>query len=131
MPEELELKQTATHQVISILLQDLRDIELNYYKLVLDLKWQVHNLNKRVEKLELSNIFYKNSIAHHMTLTSFPIESRRTLDPDYYPNKQVDEEECPLPSLPPPPRSRPMSRESGPIIIPLVSCRLRPWIVRI
>ena len=116
-PDELEVKQKATHQVISHFLQDFYDLKLNFYKLVVDLKWQVQNLSKRVEKLELSNIFYKNTIAHHMTLTSYPIESRRALDPDYYPNKQVEEEECPFPSLPPPPRSRPMSR--APSLSPL------------
>ncbi len=88
-----------------MLLQDLHDYELINYQLVLDLKWQVYSLNKRVEALELSNIVYKSSVVH-VAHTSSPNEPQRLLgshDSDYHRNKQVDEEECLPTSLPPPP----------------------------
>ena len=103
-----------------MLLQDLHDFEPINYKLVLDLKRQVQNLNKRVDELELSNFFYKNSVAHasHTSSSSEPQTILGFRDSDYYHNKQVEEEEeCPLTSLPPPPRPRPISR--APSLSPL------------
>lgn len=99
-----------------MLLQDLHDFEPINYKLVVDLKQQVHNLNKRVEELELSNAFYKISAAHlsHTFPSKEPHRIPGFRDSDYHGNhwhdKQVEEAECLPTSLPPPPRPRPISR---------------------
>ncbi len=94
----------------------LYDIELIFYKLILDLKFEVRCLNSRVRVLELSDISRPSNINSVMSPNSPFHMSSTNESPKFgfsdvgYRCDKENPEECLPPSLPPPPQPRPVFR---------------------